>query len=56
MERRYCYVGENCIKTFTSYKKMLAFAQDESHKGNFYISTPQMTILKTRDQLLGKGK
>lgn len=53
MKRQYTFIGENGgFKTFTSYRKMKAWAEDPAHEGTYYISAPNITFKKTRLQVL----
>jgi len=52
-KRRYTYIGKDSVKTFTSLKQMKEWAMDESHDGTYYISAPDITFTKTRQQVLG---
>lgn len=50
--RRYTYIGNDGFKTFQSLKQMKEWARDESHDGTYYISAPNITFTKTRQQVL----
>lgn len=50
-DRQYTYVG-NEVKAFSSFRKMLEWAKDENHDGNYYISTRTTTFKHTRKQIL----
>ena len=51
--RRYTYVGDDCVKTFSTFEQMKKWAKDEHHNGTFYISCPDITFKKTRQQIIG---
>ena len=58
-KKRYSYVGSanefngfGCkFKSFSSFKKMREFAQDESHDGTYYVTAPDITFKYTREQI-----
>ena len=55
MKRRYAWIGNgDCwrVKTFSSYKEMVEWAKNSEHEGIYYISCPDITFKKTREQIL----
>lgn len=56
--RRLCYLKGTEWKPFTSYRKMVEWAEDTAHDGTYYVSAPDITFQYTREQVLGfkRGK
>ena len=55
MKRRYAWIGsgDNCrFKSFKSYAEMFSWAKDSKHDGIYYISPPNVTFKKTREQII----
>ena len=55
MKRRYVWIGngDSCrFKSFKSYAEMLSWAKDSKHNGIYYISCPNVTFKKTREQIM----
>ena len=55
MKRRYFWLGNgSCwgFKIFKSYKDMVEWAKDDNHDGTYYISCPNITFKKTRQEIL----
>lgn len=56
MKRRYSWLGNGlCFKIFKSYKEMVEWAKDDNHDGTYYISCPNITFKKTRQEILNKN-
>lgn len=55
MKRRYAWIGSgnSCrFKIFKYYAEMLSWAKDSTHDGIYYISCPNVTFKKTREQMI----
>ena len=55
MKRRYSWLGNgSCwgVKIFKSYNDMVEWAKDDNHDGTYYISCPNITFKKTRQEIL----
>ena len=54
--KRLNYLKGTYFKKFRSFKEMLEFATDERNDGIYYISYPDITVKKSREQLLEMRK
>lgn len=55
-EKRYVYLNGTQFKSFSSFRKMVEWAKDETHDGSYYISTTAMTFKHNRIQILDYAK